>query len=243
MSETFTKCTICDTTMIGEYCHVCGQRNTAKKITFFGLLGDFISGFFSLEHSVTGTFWTIIRQPAAVIKNYWTGFRGYYQSPGKLAFYAAFVIGLHFAFVGNELLGISLTFTNISIPPQLMLLLLLIPVYSLVSKITFFKQKRSYLEHLIAMIYLFSTWIVIFIIVDYLQILILGKLIDEGMLLLFIIVLLVWTARVHSPIQRWNYVLVYTLIEIIVLILIITLFFVLIYYIYPEGIQVDQTGV
>jgi hypothetical protein len=60
---------------------------------------------FSLERSVLASWWLVIRQPDKIIGNYWAGNRGYYHSPGRLTFYAAFVIGLNFALFGNELLG------------------------------------------------------------------------------------------------------------------------------------------
>ena len=163
------------------------------------------------------------------------GWRGYYQSPGKLTVYAAFVVGLHFAFIGNEFLGVNVQFTNI--PPQLGLIIVLIPFYSLTSKITFFKQKHTYLEHLISMIYLFSTWIIIFIVLDMIQKYIFGNIIDEGMFAAYIVVLFIWAARIHASGSKWYVILAYTLLEVIILLLIVTIVFGSIYLFFPDSIQ------
>ena len=235
-------CTICDAELKGEFCHVCGQRTTGKRISFREWLSDSIAGIFSLERSVLASWWLVIRQPERIIENYWTGNRGYYHSPGRLAFYAAFVIGLSFTLFGNELLGLNLTFTNMPVPPQLILLVLLIPLYSLASWLTFIRQKHNFLEHLVAMIYLFSTWIVIFVVVDDLQWYLFNKIIDIGMVIIFIIILFIWTARVHSPSKNWRNILLYTLAEIGILLLILSILIVFLYLVVPESITVNQTS-
>lgn len=227
--------------MLGEFCHACGQRITGKRISFREWLSDAISGMFSLERSVLFSWWLVIRQPDRIIENYWAGNRGYYHSPGRLAFYAAFVIGLSFTFFGNELLGVNLKFTNIAVPPQLLLLVLLISLYTLTSKITFFRQKHNFLEHLIAMIYLFSTWIVIFVIIDDLQWYLFDKVIDVGMAIIFIFILFIWTARVHSPSKKWKNILFYTLVEIVILLVILSFVIAFLYLVFPETITVNQT--
>jgi hypothetical protein len=239
--ETKKNCTICSTELQGEFCHVCGQRNTGKRITFREWISDSISGMFSVERSVLASWWLVIRQPERIIKNYWAGNRGYYHSPGRLAFYAAFVIGLSFTLFGTELLGVNLTFTNLPVPPQLILLVLLIPLYALSSKLTFFRQKHNFLEHLIAMIYLFSTWIVIFVIIDDLQWYLFDKIIDIGMVIIFIFILFIWTARVHSPSKNWKNILYYTLVEIGILLFILSIIILFIYLIIPEAITVNET--
>jgi len=241
MAEKMKICTICDAQLQGEYCHVCGQRTTGKRISFREWVSDAISGIFSLERSVLASWWMVIRQPDKIIGNYWAGNRGYYHSPGRLAFYAAFVIGLSFAFFGTELLGLNLTFTNIPVPPQLILLILIIPLYALTSWLTFIRQKHNFLEHLVAMIYLFSTWIVIFVIVDDLQWYLFDKIIDLGMVMLFILVLFIWTARVHSPSKNRKHILLYTLAEIGILLLILSILILFLYLVVPESITVNET--
>jgi hypothetical protein len=239
--ETTKNCAICSTELQGEFCHVCGQRNTGKRITFREWVSDSISGIFSFERSVLATWWQVIHKPDTIIKNYLDGNRGYYHSPGRLAFYAAFVIGLSFALFGTELLGVNLTFTNIPVPPQLILLLLLIPLYALTSRLTFFREKKNFLEHMIAMIYLFSTWIVIFVVIDDLQWYFFDKIIDIGMVIFFIVILFIWTARVHSPKKNWTNILLYTFVEVGILLLIISILISFLYLVVPESITINET--
>lgn len=241
MEDQPMRCTICNTILSGKYCHQCGQKSTGKRVSFRGMIGDVVSGIYSLERSVLGTFWHILVKPEKIIQNFWDGNRGYYHSPGKLLFYAAFIIGLHFAFIGNELLGVNLTFSTSVIPPQLLLLVLLIPVYALTSKLTFIKRKRRFLEHVIAMIYLFSTWIIVFIIADDLLSLALGDLIDEKMLLAFISILLIWNAKVHCKLKKWPQVLLYTIIQMGILIVMSALFVGLLYVFFREAIKTTST--
>ncbi len=238
MSKLTEKCTICHTDLVGLYCHICGQQNTGKKITLHDTISDLISGVFSLEHSILATFWSIIRNPKLIIQNYWLGFRGYFHSPGKLAFYAAFIVGLHFAFIGSEFLGLNIQFTNI--PPQVGLLVVLLPLYSLTSKISFFKEQHSFLEHATAMIYLFSTWIVVFIIIDIIQRFILGSIIDEGMFVLFMFILFLWNARLHSPNQKKTLVFLYTVLQIIMLLAVVTIIGLLIYLFIPDSMTISE---
>lgn len=236
MSKFELNCTICDTTLTGKYCHICGQYNTGRKITFRELIGDFIAGIFSFERSVLATMWLLIRRPATIVHNYWAGWRGYYHSPGKITVYAAFIVGLHFLFIGNEFLGLNVKFTNI--PPQIGLIIVLIPLYSLSSKITFFKRKHTYLEHLISMIYLFSTWIIIFILLDLIQRFLLGNIFDEAMFASYIIVMFFWSAWVYASDSKWYILLVYTLIQIIILLLIVAVIIGSIYLFLPDAIEV-----
>jgi hypothetical protein len=183
----------------------------------------------------------VIRHPGKIIENYWAGNRGYYHSPGRLAFYAAFIIGLHFAFFGYELLGLNLSFSNIPIPPQIILIILLIPLYSVISKLTFFRNKRRFLEHLIAMVYLFSTWIIIFIVIDDLQWYFFDKIIDTSMVLIFIVTLFIWNTRLHSHSLKWTSLLGYTLLQLFLLFLIITILVSIMYFVFPETIQETNT--
>ena len=243
MSDETKKCTICDTELLDEYCHVCGQRHTGRRISFKEWATDSISGMFSLERSVLASWWLVIRNPVKIIENYWDGNRGYYHSPGRLAFYAAFIIGLHFAFIGYELLGLNLTFTNMVLPPQLILIILLVPFYTVISKLTFFRIKRRFLEHLIGVVYIFSTWIVLFIILDDLQWYFFDKLIDETMVLIFIITFFIWNTRLHSSSKKWTSIIAYTLVQLFLLILILSLLISLMYFVFPETIQVTNTPV
>jgi hypothetical protein len=238
MTKLRENCTICQTVLIGEYCHVCGQQNTGKKITLRESVSDLIAGIFSLEHSILATLWSVLRNPHLVIQNYWCGFRGYYHSPGKLAFYAAFLLGLHFAFIGNEFLGFNIQSTNI--PPQVGLLALLLPLYSLTSKITFIRQKHSFLEHSTAMIYLFSTWIVVFIIIDIVQRIVLGNFLDEGMFVLFMIILFAWNTRVQSPHHKIIPNLLFAIVQVIVFLVIIAVIALLLYVFVPESMTISQ---
>ncbi len=238
LSQSKSNCTICNTKLADKYCQVCGQYNTGKKISFYELIADFMAGMFSLERSVLATMWLLIRRPEIVIQNYWAGWRGYYPSPGKIAVYAAFVVGLHFAFLGKEFLGLNMTFTNV--PPQFGLIILLIPLYSLSSKITFFRQKHRYIEHLISTVYLYSTWIIVFTFLDIIQKYVLGNFLDEGMFLLYMLVLFLWTTLVYAAKSSWYMILIISLIQLLILATIFTLIIGTLYLIKPDTVNISS---
>jgi hypothetical protein len=121
------------------------------------------------------------------------------------------------------------------------LIILLIPLCSLASRLTFFRKKRSYLEHLIAMIYLFSTWIILFVIADLIQKYVLLNVIDEGMFLSFMIVLFVWTARLHAPGTKWYQVAGFTAIQAIILIMVVSCIIGIFYLFLPGSINTTSS--
>ena len=128
-------------------------------------------------------------------------------------------------------------FTNI--PPQVGILLVLLPLYSLSSKITFIKKKHSFLEHLTAMIYLFSTWIIVFIFIDIIQRFLLGNILDEGMFILFMIVLFLWNTRVQAPYQKIVQLLLLAVVQVIILLLIVAVIALFFYFFLPESMTIS----
>ncbi|MFN7116635.1 MAG: hypothetical protein ACK4TA_07520 [Saprospiraceae bacterium] len=234
-------CTICQTELVGAYCHNCGQHDTGKRVNFTELISDFVSAIFSLERSVLGTLRYIVLDPLKVIQNYWAGYRNYYHSPGKLAFYALFFIGLHFAFIGKDFLGVHFR-TNTNLSAQVALLILFLPLLTTISWLTYFRRGYHFLEHFIAITYLFSTWAILFVIIDDLTSLLLPGLLKFDFIIIFLPTLFIWVARVFSKNQYWTSILVNTLLEILFFILVVIVLVGLLYLINPSSVKMDVSS-
>jgi len=157
------KCSICATELHGNYCHQCGQKVTGRRVSFKAIFGDFFQEVFTLERSFFATLLHLVRYPKRVIENYWAGNRRYYLSPGKMLVYTVFVIGLQVAFFDkSQVLGIEVEMGDLEkhtknlVSPQLLVIMLLFPLFSITSFLTYRKQRHSFAEHVIATSYLLA---------------------------------------------------------------------------------------
>ena len=183
----------------------------------------------------------MIVSPRKVVINYLEGNRGFYKSPGQMAFYAAFVIGLQFAFFGMTLLGLQVGFTNNLLPPQLMLLVVLIPFYTVISKLTFWNNGRSIMEHGISMIYIFSTWLVIFVILENLLEWITQEDFKLSVFGSFLGILFLWNSRIQLSEASRKKLLGYTLLQLLITAAFVGLLIFVIVYWFPERITRTPT--
>lgn len=92
-------CTVCGTKVEQNYCPQCGQLKGKSDITFMSMLNDFFMSILDLEKSVFAGILLVITNPTKIIKNYWSGNRNYYPSPGKVLIYALAVAALHLAYI------------------------------------------------------------------------------------------------------------------------------------------------
>lgn len=216
-----TKCSVCQTEVLGLYCYNCGQKITRKRLTFKTLIAEFSESVFSLEKTLFQTLYSLLVKPKQVIVNYWEGNRNYYYSPGRMTMLAIFIIGINLFFVDKEILGVSINMTGISkeasffISPQVFFILLMLPLISITTYLTYFKQKHHLLEHISAVTYIFAYWaIVITLIWDLLEIIINDDVM--GAFVLFCACVFIWTASVFTNSRKWYRVILNTLAEIFV---------------------------
>ncbi|MDT0293792.1 hypothetical protein ACFQ3R_10415 [Mesonia ostreae] len=111
-----------------NYCSRCGQRFTNKPTSTLSLIVCFISNFFSLEKSGFATIFKILKNPKPIVENYYSGYRRYHASPGKVLLYGIGVIVIHVYFVYEEELGVSKTG---NIQQQYLFWMVLIPIFFL----------------------------------------------------------------------------------------------------------------
>lgn len=222
-------CSNCQTKILSAYCPQCGQKYVQKRVNFFTIFTDFGAQILSLEQSVFATMLKIITSPKTVIENYWNGYRNYYQSPGKLLFYFLTIAGLHLVFVDENIFQASVKTPSSLLSPQVIIIILVIPILSLTTFISFRNQKKNYGEHFIANTYLFSVFGSLIIILDDLLTLVSNEL-ETYPLIILLIVILFWASLLFSKKRIWYIFLLNFLIEIIVLLAILSCFVVLGYF-------------
>lgn len=89
-------CLNCGTTVIGKYCHVCGQENIEPKETVWQL----VSHFFNDITHFDGKFFTSIKdlvvKPGFLSKEYMKGKRASYLNPVRMYLFTSFIFFLVF---------------------------------------------------------------------------------------------------------------------------------------------------
>jgi uncharacterized protein DUF3667 len=72
MSE---RCPNCSTSLVGEYCHACGQRRIDGRLTVKAFLADVTRRVFRFDKAFVLTFWRLLREPGALVADYLEGRR------------------------------------------------------------------------------------------------------------------------------------------------------------------------
>lgn len=150
-----TQCTICNTVLDGEFCKNCGQQNTQKKLDLKSFFSDLSSNLLDLDKTVFFNIYYVLRYPKKVVENYWAGFRNYYYNPGKVLFYFVTLAGLSSFILENTLFGLAIDFSE-NVSTQFAFVVLIYPILILTSYITYFRRKKTIIEHATAGIYIIS---------------------------------------------------------------------------------------
>lgn len=210
-----TVCNICETKMIGSFCHGCGQQDTKRRLTFLVLIKDFIANILTLERSGISTMIHLIKDPKKVIESYWEGKRRYFQPPSRLLVYASVVLGLHSYWHDNLIIGLAF-----SDNPQLGFLTIFLILFPLSSFIAYTKKRRNLTEHLVANFYLFSLWSIIIVVAYDLCFLIVGKEINLSwtMLVALVIAMLAYDSKVFSTSKSIQHKVLSSLFQFILLV-------------------------
>jgi hypothetical protein len=89
-------CLNCGTTVVGRFCHVCGQENVEPKETFWHMVAHF---FYDITHFDSSFFHTVhhlILRPGFLSKEYMLGRRARYLHPVKMYVFTSAVFFLLF---------------------------------------------------------------------------------------------------------------------------------------------------
>ncbi|MEO8934387.1 MAG: DUF3667 domain-containing protein [Xanthomarina sp.] len=152
------------------YCKACGAQLIKNRLTISNLLEHFSSQFLNYDNKFLKTFVSLLKKPEVVIGAYIDGTRKKYINPISYFAIAITIAGLELYVTskffpekmifsalngsGEDLANEWMTFST---EYQSIILMLMLPLYALLSKVVFFNQKKyNYTEHLVMYIYILS---------------------------------------------------------------------------------------
>jgi hypothetical protein len=203
------RCRNCETTLDGEYCPACGQKDVDLERPFFALLSETVSEAVDLDGRAFRTVKTLFRHPGRLTEEFLAGRRRTYTSPLRLYLFISVSFFILMAWVAAR--GLLLehgqtVFADAPVQAQFMsdqmpkLMFLLLPVFALMLKAVF--PRRLYFDHLIHSVHLHCAAFVVLAVMlpvekvasENLPALIL----QVTMLLYFVVYLLMSLRRVYS---------------------------------------------
>jgi len=194
-------CSVCEISFEENYCSRCGQKFSNTPTTTVSLISDFFSNFFSLERSGFATILKILANPKKIVNNYFSGYKNYYSSPGKILLYGIACVALHVSFVSNKVMGLSVNVQNIN--AQYLFWIILFPVLFFISFATFFRRERNFSKHIISITYIATSLFILLTILNDIIILTLGDLLGIWAFILFVLSVFFWNSRVFSNKQKY----------------------------------------
>ena len=74
-SAAVPRCPNCSATLIGAYCHQCGQKRVQGRLTLRELIGDIARRVFRYDKALLHTFWRSVSAPGVLAEDYLAGRR------------------------------------------------------------------------------------------------------------------------------------------------------------------------
>jgi len=75
MTVETAKCGTCGTLLVGDYCHGCGQRRLAGRLTGRAFIADVVKRVMRVDVAFVTTFWRSLRAPGTLVNDYLAGRR------------------------------------------------------------------------------------------------------------------------------------------------------------------------
>jgi len=161
------KCKNCGEEVLSNYCGHCGQDIKVGNITWSKLLAELSESIFQLNQGFLFTSKELWLKPGLTIRNYLIGKRKKYVKPIAYLLVTSTIYFLVSGFIDYEtwlkgaISGFYLGAQDVEgsdiLPPVMLWIaenyayaaLLLIPLFSLASFLSFYKYKHNYLEHVV----------------------------------------------------------------------------------------------
>ncbi len=89
-------CLNCGTTVIGKYCHVCGQENIEPKESVWHLISHFFNDITHFDGKFFTSLKDLVFRPGFLSKEYMNGKRVSYLNPIRMYLFTSFVFFLIF---------------------------------------------------------------------------------------------------------------------------------------------------
>lgn len=165
-------CKNCDTKLTGKYCTQCGQSANVKRITLPKLLSEISESIFQFDRGLLFTFKQLFTRPGLSIRAYLDGKRKNHFKPfaylllfSTLYFFISKIM-LENTWLDDIVSGFTQGANDLDNKTELpgiikwfgqnyaYATLLLIPIFSLATFISFSKKDTNYLEHLVLNAYI-----------------------------------------------------------------------------------------
>lgn len=164
-------CKSCGTAGYGKYCGNCGQSYNIKRLSVPEILHEIFHYFTHLDHGFGYTFKMLITSPGQMQKDYVEGDRVRHQKPFSMFFLCATISGLIYYLVNTALTKYMNTgdvheaefFRHYWVIFHICLL----PLYCLITWLTFIKSGYNYGEVVVQQLYTFS---ILFLMISLLQV-------------------------------------------------------------------------
>lgn len=154
-------CSNCQSSLAGEYCSTCGQRDLNLEKPIWSLIGSVIGETFEVDGRAVLTVTTLFRHPGRLTGEFLAGRRVAYSPPLRLYLvFSIFFFILIAWFASSGLLrepGLDLNF-DAAVQARFLsddlptLMFLLLPIFAMLMKLAYFK--RLYFDHLIFSLHL-----------------------------------------------------------------------------------------
>jgi hypothetical protein len=158
-----------------SYCPACGAKVIHERITFKGLIHDFMERYFNVDNTLVRTVVHLFTKPQLVIHGYLNGIRRKYLNPASLLAIALTLSGLSLFILKNyawDLIDFGLMSGNIdqetnrkmvasNMEFSSFLFLAYVPIIAIAGLLSFNSRNLSFVEHLIAAIYLLANYSII----------------------------------------------------------------------------------
>ena len=152
----YKNCLNCETPLLGEFCHVCGQKTDVAPFTAKTLLSIFYKAFRKFDTEVKNTFLALLFRPGEFCRDYLAGKRKPYVDPIKYFF-------LSFVFYLSVLTAVSYISQNPEIDEsaifdtKMELVVLGSVIFWVISLTLVFRRDRyNFVERMVCLIFLTS---------------------------------------------------------------------------------------
>lgn len=153
-------CKSCGVSGRGKYCHNCGAVYTVKRITLSNLIHDVFHFFTHLDKGFGFTVKQLIVAPGTMQRSFIEGDRSRHQKPFSMFFISATLAALIRYWLFLALIKFynsgSVSEADFSHQYMVMLQVCLVPVYTLITYLLFFKSGYNYAEIGVLLLYTIS---------------------------------------------------------------------------------------
>lgn len=159
-SDNINICKSCGFSGSGNYCTNCGQSFKIKRITLPGLLHDILHFFIHMEKGFGYTLKQLIIAPGQMQRTYVEGKRSVHQKPFSMFFICATIL----AIIRYWIFSVIIKYYDADITSEVKFFheymvftyISLIPIYTLITYLIFYKTTYNYAEIGVMMLYALS---------------------------------------------------------------------------------------